>query len=67
MADISMCNGKKCKVKHKCYRYLAEADKFYQSYAEFDKEPVKEEKDCKNFWKAPAYLIREVKDENTRK
>jgi hypothetical protein len=48
MADISMCLGKKCKIKETCYRYRAEADKFWQSYSEFD--PGKDGKSCLDYW-----------------
>lgn len=34
MPDITMCQGKGCKKKKKCYRYLAEPSKSWQSYFE---------------------------------
>ena len=36
--DISMCLNKKCKMRYKCYRYMAIPDKHWQSYASFDYE-----------------------------
>ena len=36
MPDITMCQNKKCKRREKCYRFIAEADEKYQSYAAFD-------------------------------
>lgn len=32
MPDITMCNGGKCPLKEKCYRYLATPSKYRQSY-----------------------------------
>ena len=36
MPDISMCSGEGCRLKDRCYRYLAKPDKHWQSYANFD-------------------------------
>jgi len=36
MADISMCNGKDCKNKAKCYRYTAPPNEYWQAYAMYD-------------------------------
>lgn len=36
MPDISMCLTHTCKSKFKCYRYMAEASEFNQSYSLFD-------------------------------
>lgn len=38
MPDISMCSGKSCPVKKKCYRYKAKPSE-YQSY--FAEPPIK--------------------------
>ena len=35
MPDISMCRNKTCKMRHKCYRYMAKPHGFWQSYAAF--------------------------------
>lgn len=57
MADISMCrDGIKCKMRKKCYRYVA-VQGMYQSFSEFYK-------DCKDneYWKfIPAHAYRKVK------
>jgi len=34
MPDISMCNNSDCKVKDKCYRYMAKPD-YWQAYSNF--------------------------------
>lgn len=47
MADITMCDGKNCKLKEKCYRHTAIADKWWQPV--FLKAPVKDGK-CEMFW-----------------
>ena len=46
MPDITMCTGKDCPIKEKCYRYTAKPDEFRQSY--FD-APYKDE-NCEYFW-----------------
>ena len=46
MPDITMCSGKNCPVKEKCYRYTAEASD-YQSY--FMNPPYKDGK-CDHYW-----------------
>ena len=35
MPDITMCKNSKCSVKDNCYRFKAEPDPIYQSYAFF--------------------------------
>ena len=53
MADISMCSGKNCPLKKKCYRYTAPQSD-YQSW--FDNPPLKEEDDsCEYFWDNKGY------------
>ena len=50
MADITKCTAKHCKIRDKCYRYIA-TDGYYQSYANFNKDKeIKDKKDCINFW-----------------
>ena len=46
--DVTMCKGGKCPKKDKCYRYLARADIYWQSY--FTKPPYKKKK-CKYYWR----------------
>ena len=48
MADITMCEGKRCKSKHTCYRYKAEPNIFRQSY--FMESPIKDSV-CEYYWK----------------
>ena len=50
MPDITMCKGKDCPLKKKCYRYKTTASEFRQSY--FVDEPYdKKKKKCDHFWK----------------
>lgn len=46
MADISMCHGKDCELREKCFRFTARPDKIAQSYI----IPNKPGKDCDMFW-----------------
>jgi hypothetical protein len=48
MADISKCKGKGCPFKEKCYRFVAPANEFRQSYFRepFDKKTNK----CEYLW-----------------
>lgn len=41
MADISKCRGENCKLKLKCYRFLAPSS-YWQTYATFDLDFAKE-------------------------
>ena len=43
MADITMCDNKECKNAHKCYRFKAIPDPYWQSFCTF------KEKNCKMF------------------
>ena len=47
MADITMCQNKKCKGRNKCYRYLAKPDEQWQSY--FVNINSNNENDCRYF------------------
>ena len=49
MSDISKCNGKKCPLKHKCWRYLAPTDPLRQSYVMLPPEQ-KESGKCDIYW-----------------
>lgn len=46
MPDISMCEGKDCPLKDKCYRFIATPDKYHQSY--FTEPPYENDK-CEYF------------------
>jgi hypothetical protein len=35
MVDISKCKGIDCPLMYQCYRYMAPADKYRQTYADF--------------------------------
>lgn len=57
MPDISMCKGGDCKLKHQCYRFLAEPNPHRQSY--FEAPPFVEKftgTSCEHFWE-PAPLV----------
>tara|TARA_R110002020_G_scaffold15980_3_gene56754 strand:- start:1371 stop:1559 length:189 start_codon:yes stop_codon:yes gene_type:complete len=47
MPDISMCEGKHCKLKQHCYRYRAIPNKYRQSFIVLDKES---QQDCEYFY-----------------
>jgi len=49
MPDITMCSGKLCRLKNTCYRYLAEPDKYHQSY--YLKPPKTAGGKCVEYWK----------------
>lgn len=36
MPDISMCRGQGCPIKISCYRHMAEANPYWQSYANLE-------------------------------
>jgi hypothetical protein len=42
MADITMCKGINCNQTNSCYRYLAKANPYRQSY--FEDSPMKDGK-----------------------
>ena len=42
MADITMCEGKDCKLKETCYRFKATPNEYRQSY--FIDPPIKKDK-----------------------
>jgi hypothetical protein len=48
MPDITMCNGNDCKLKDKCYRFVADADPHWQSY--FIDLPLNEDGSCDHFY-----------------
>lgn len=49
MADITMCYGKDCPFKYRCYRAMAKSHEMYQAY--FAIAPYDAEKgSCEHFW-----------------
>ena len=36
MPDFSLCLNEECHLKYKCYRYMAEPNKLYQSYHKYE-------------------------------
>lgn len=44
MPDITMCKDNNCLYKEGCYRYMAEPNKFRQSY--FSESPREEDGSC---------------------
>jgi hypothetical protein len=62
MPDISMCKGVDCKIRDKCYRYLAVPSEYVQSYfVESPYDPKK--KTCRYFWEVePQDRVRKVND-----
>ena len=50
MADITKCSGEGCPLKNECYRFLAIANQYQQSY--FTTVPYNQEtKECEYIWK----------------
>jgi hypothetical protein len=60
MPDITMCKRDDCKSKKKCFRYMANPNKYYQSYFG---EPYPEIKDgkCEHFY---PYNVRVCKSKD---
>ena len=60
MADITMCSGKGCDVKNKCYRFTAPKSEFRQSW--FCECPLKDGK-CDMYWgKNAESIFNQLKD-----
>lgn len=57
MADITMCTGEKCPLKHLCYRHTATPSKF-QLY--FTVPLIKDNQTC-NFFKSNIEIQEEAK------
>ncbi len=51
MSDISMCPGNNCKKKNTCFRYLADKDKYAQSYCQFT---LDKEGKCEYYWEVKS-------------
>ncbi len=49
MADITMCSGDGCSMKHECYRHTAPPSEYWQSM--FVDPPLNEDGSCDMFWK----------------
>jgi hypothetical protein len=49
MADITMCDGYTCPIKKQCYRYMANANDYYQSY--FADDPRDHKGNCSFYWR----------------
>lgn len=49
MPDITMCTGKDCPKKERCYRFKATPNLIYQSFSDF-KERRLEDGSCEMFW-----------------
>lgn len=45
MTYISKCFGKDCPLRDTCWRYLAPAGDFFQSYLDIQYKP-----DCSHYW-----------------
>ncbi len=48
MADITMCQDKKCPKRENCYRYKVKPSLYRQSY--FVRTPRKEDNTCEYYW-----------------
>lgn len=46
MVDIAMCRRQDCPKRMKCFRYIADAEEFYQTYLANDK--IGDE--CEMYW-----------------
>ena len=51
MKDICKCNGEKCKVKEKCYRFTSKVKDKYQDWADFYTQPKNKKGECGSFLK----------------
>lgn len=49
MTDIAKCKGGDCPLKETCYRYIAPADEYAQSYF-VDPPYDKEKEECEYYW-----------------
>lgn len=55
MPDITMCTGKGCAVKDRCYRYTAKPSRYGQSY--FSTPPVEADGTCDYFWVTRMFKV----------
>lgn len=61
MPDISMCSGKGCDLKEKCYRFTAKPS-MWQTY--FFGTPNTKPDECDHFWDNSDYNY-DIKNNNT--
>ena len=47
MVDIAMCKRKDCPKRMNCFRYIADAEEFGQSYLVFEQLPD----NCEMYWR----------------
>lgn len=59
MADITMCAGKGCDFKEKCYRHTAPKSKFNQSF--FIASPIDKGK-CDYYWNTEVNVSNDKSD-----
>lgn len=60
MADITKCSAKNCKVRDYCYRYTAEDNPCWQSYANFNNdETIGDVKECQHFYRNYKFVERQ--------
>lgn len=64
MPDITMCEGRGCPMKNKCYRFTAKPSD-YQSF--FMHEPVTAAGTCDYFWEAAVRLVPQPMKKPTRR
>lgn len=57
MPDISMCYNINCKKRFTCYRYTARPDKYWQSYACFNKE---NQEKCHYYHKIKFKILKDI-------
>lgn len=57
MPDISMCYNVNCKKRFNCYRYIVKPDKYWQSYAYFNRD---NNDDCRYYHKAKFKVLKDV-------
>lgn len=53
MPDISMCQGRNCSIKEKCYRHRADPNPHRQSFASFKYDTSTES--CDHFYKIESH------------
>lgn len=68
MADIAMCGGDGCTLKDSCYRHVAKADEYRQSYFVSPPFTIADDKlTCDHYWETDISnnpSCREWKEEN---
>ena len=59
MPDITLCSNETCPINYKCYRFLAEPNKHWQSYSYF----IPEDGVCKDFLPVKYHQLNEYQTE----